>query len=183
MWAFPFRCAADVVRYFDLYVQILLGSDGDKGGLDMTVTLCHRYTPPEDLTKAVQASDLVVSAAGVPGIITRLVQIRHPSDPFVREIVKPGAVVVDVGLTRVCHLGKNLVVGDVHKEARQVWDSLPKSSDCSRSCTQVASLVTPVPGGVGPCTVACLMSNTLRYGSFYEMGCYRSFRAAKAFLS
>ena len=77
MWAFPFRCAADVVRYFDLYVQILLGSDGDKGGLDMTVTLCHRYTPPEDLTKAVQASDLVVSAAGVPGIITRLVQIRH----------------------------------------------------------------------------------------------------------
>ena len=75
MWAFPFRCAADVVRYFDLYVQILLGSDGDKGGLDMTVTLCHRYTPPEDLAKAVQASDLVVSAAGVPGIITRLIEI------------------------------------------------------------------------------------------------------------
>ena len=77
MWAFPFRCSEDVMRYFDLYVQILLGSDGDKGGLDMTVTLCHRYTPPEDLAKAVQASDLVVSAAGVPGIITRLVQIRH----------------------------------------------------------------------------------------------------------
>ena len=76
MWAFPFRCAADVMRYFDLYVQILLGSDGDKGGLDMTVTLCHRYTPPEDLAKAVQASDLVVSAAGVPGIITRLVRTR-----------------------------------------------------------------------------------------------------------
>ena len=37
----------------------------------MTVTLCHRYTPPEDLVDAVQASDLVVSAAGVPGIITR----------------------------------------------------------------------------------------------------------------
>ena len=64
------------MQYFDLYVQILLGSDGDKGGLDMTVTLCHRYTPPEDLAKAVQASDLVVSAAGVPGIITRLVQTR-----------------------------------------------------------------------------------------------------------
>ena len=76
MWAFPFRCAEDVMRYFDLNVQILLGSDGDKGGLDMTVTLCHRYTPPEDLAKAVQASDLVVSAAGVPGIITRLVQTR-----------------------------------------------------------------------------------------------------------
>ena len=59
------------------------------------------------LTMAVSASDLVVSAAGVPGIITR-------------EMVKPGAVLVDVGLTRVCHLGKNLVVGDVHREARQV---------------------------------------------------------------
>jgi len=115
-----------------LPIQILLGSDAVKGGLDMTVTLCHRYTPPEDLAQAVQASDLVVSAAGVPGIITR-------------EMVKPGAVLVDVGLTRVCHLGKNLVVGDVHREARQV-----------------ASLVTPVPGGVGPCTVACLMANTLR---------------------
>ena len=94
-------------------VQILLGSDGVKGGLDMTVTLCHRYTPPEDLATAVQASDLVVSAAGVPGIITR-------------EMVKPGAVLVDVGLTRVCHLGKNLVVGDVHREARQVRDALSK---------------------------------------------------------
>ena len=52
-------------------MQILLGSDSVKGGLDMTVTLRHRYTPPEDLADAVQASDLVVSAAGVPGIITR----------------------------------------------------------------------------------------------------------------
>lgn len=118
-----------------LPIQILLGSDSVKGGLDMTVTLCHRYTPPEDLTDAVQASDLVVSAAGVPGIITK-------------EMVKPGAVLVDVGLTRVCHLGKNLVVGDIHREARQV-----------------AALVTPVPGGVGPCTVACLMANTLRAAS------------------
>merc|ERR1712083_999393 len=115
-----------------LPIQILLGSDSAKGGLDMTVTLCHRYTPPEDLFDTVQASDLVVSAAGVPGIITS-------------EMVKPGAVLVDVGLTRVCHLGRNLVVGDVHRDARQV-----------------ASLVTPIPGGVGPCTVACLMANTLR---------------------
>ena len=96
---------------FESLAQILLGSDAVKGGLDMTVTLCHRYTPPEDLAHAVQASDLVVSAAGVPGIITR-------------EMVKPGAVLVDVGLTRVCHLGKNLVVGDVHREARQVRNAL-----------------------------------------------------------
>ena len=42
----------------------------------------------------------------------------------VSEMVKPGAVLVDVGLTRVCHLGRNLVVGDVHRDARQVRDAL-----------------------------------------------------------
>ena len=138
-------------------VQILLGSDSVKGGLDMTVTLCHRYTPPEDLADAVLASDLVVSAAGVPGIITK-------------EMVKPGAVLVDVGLTRVCHLGKNLVVGDVHREARQVRNECcVKGLKLLGAChPQVASLVTPVPGGVGPCTVACLMANTLRYLSYKE---------------
>ena len=138
-------------------VQILLGSDSVKGGLDMTVTLCHRYTPPEDLADAVLASDLVVSAAGVPGIITK-------------EMVKPGAVLVDVGLTRVCHLGKNLVVGDVHREARQVRNECCVKGLKLLGAThpQVASLVTPVPGGVGPCTVACLMANTLRYLSYKE---------------
>ena len=139
-------------------VQILLGSDSVKGGLDMTVTLCHRYTPPEDLADAVLASDLVVSAAGVPGIITK-------------EMVKPGAVLVDVGLTRVCHLGKNLVVGDVHREARQVRNEYCVKGLKLLGAThvpQVASLVTPVPGGVGPCTVACLMANTLRYLSYVQ---------------
>ena len=45
-------------------------------------------------------------------------------NPVVSEMVKPGAVLVDVGLTRVCHLGRNLVVGDVHRDARQVRDAL-----------------------------------------------------------
>lgn len=114
-----------------LPIQIILGSDSTKGGLDMTTTLCHRYTPPQHLSRAVSGADLVVSAAGVPGIITR-------------DMVKPGAVLIDVGLTRVCHGGRNIVVGDV-----------------ARDVTKVASWVTPVPGGVGPCTVACLMHNTL----------------------
>lgn len=73
-----------------------------------------------------------------------------------KEMVRPGAVVVDVGLSRVCHLGKNVVVGDVSREVREV--SSPHLS--SAILHQVASLVTPVPGGVGPCTVACLMANT-----------------------
>ena len=45
-------------------------------------------------------------------------------NPVVSEMVKPGAVLVDVGLARVCHLGRNLVVGDVHRDARQVRDAL-----------------------------------------------------------
>jgi 5,10-methylene-tetrahydrofolate dehydrogenase/methenyl tetrahydrofolate cyclohydrolase len=88
-------------------LQILLGSDSAGGGLDMTTTLCHRHTPPADLARAVRAADLVVAAAGVPGIVTA-------------DMVRPGATVVDVGLSRVCHLGRDTVVGDVAKEVRQV---------------------------------------------------------------
>ena len=69
----------------------------------------------------------MVSAAGVPGLLHR-------------NIIKPGAVIVDVGLNRVAG-GK--VTGD-----------------CARSVREVAAVVTPVPGGVGPNTVACLMHNT-----------------------
>ena len=64
MLVFLFRfCQTFLDWLFEpLLVQILLGSDSVKGGLDMTVTLCHRYTPSQDLADAVQASDLVVSA-------------------------------------------------------------------------------------------------------------------------
>jgi len=116
-----------------LPIAVMLGADKINGGFDMTPTLCHRYTPPPNLVTACQGSDLVVSAAGVPDLVTS-------------DMVKEGATVIDVGLTRIQqHLtGKNVVVGDV-----------------DRSVRQVAGVVTPVPGGVGPCTVACLMVNTL----------------------
>lgn len=110
-----------------LPIAIMLGADKLNGGFDMTTTLCHRWTPPDRLRAACLAADLVVSAAGVPGLVDA-------------RMVKEGAVVVDVGLTRV----GDKVVGDVDRGVRQV-----------------AGLVTPVPGGVGPCTVACLMHNTL----------------------
>jgi len=110
-----------------LPIQILLGADSVKGGFDMTTTLCHRHTPVSQLNSAVSAADLLVTAAGVPGLVHK-------------NIIKPGAVIIDVGLNRVA--GK--LVGDAHTNVREV-----------------ASLVTPVPGGVGPCTVACLMHNTL----------------------
>ncbi len=88
-----------------------------------TVTLCHTGT--RDLAGHVRNADIVVAAAGVPGIITR-------------DMVKPGAAVLDVGVSRVD--GK--IAGDV---ADDVWD--------------VASWVSPNPGGVGPMTRAMLLSN------------------------
>jgi len=88
-----------------------------------TVTLCHTGT--RDLAKHVREADIVVAAAGVPGIITG-------------AMVKPGAAVLDVGVSRVD--GK--IAGDV---AEDVYD--------------VAGWVSPNPGGVGPMTRAMLLSN------------------------
>lgn len=94
-----------------------------------TVTSCHRFTPPAVLESAVRGADILVVAAGKPGLIPG-------------EWVKPGAVVIDVGINR---LDDGRLVGDVGFEAAAAR----------------ASWITPVPGGVGPMTVATLMENTL----------------------
>ncbi len=92
-----------------------------------TVTTCHRFTA--DLAKQVQAADILISATGKPGIIQS-------------EWIKPGAVVIDVGFSR---LTNGDISGDIEfKTAREK-----------------ASWITPVPGGVGPMTVATLLQNTL----------------------
>jgi methylenetetrahydrofolate dehydrogenase (NADP+)/methenyltetrahydrofolate cyclohydrolase len=90
-----------------------------------TVTLCHTGT--RDLASHVRTADIVVAAAGVPGIVTG-------------DMVKPGAAVLDVGVSRVD--GK--IAGDV---APDVWD--------------VAGWVSPNPGGVGPMTRAMLLANVV----------------------
>ncbi|UZN02081.1 bifunctional methylenetetrahydrofolate dehydrogenase/methenyltetrahydrofolate cyclohydrolase [Cellulomonas sp. S1-8] len=99
--------------------------------VNATVTLTHTGTV--DLAEHTRNADVVIAAAGVPGIITA-------------DIVKPGAVVVDVGVSREvdAETGKSRVVGDVHPE---VWD--------------IASWVSPNPGGVGPMTRAMLLSNVV----------------------
>ncbi|HET9518350.1 MAG TPA: bifunctional methylenetetrahydrofolate dehydrogenase/methenyltetrahydrofolate cyclohydrolase [Actinoplanes sp.] len=95
-----------------------------------TVTLCHTGT--RDLAKHTRAADVVVAAVGVPGLITR-------------DMIKPGATVVDVGITRVVgDDGKGRYTGDV---AAEVAD--------------VAGAVVPVPGGVGPMTRAMLLLNVV----------------------
>lgn len=95
-------------------------------GRGATVTVCHSKT--KDLARYTRTADIVVSAAGRPGLVTA-------------GMVKEGVIIVDVGTTKVD--GK--LKGDVDYEA----------------VAQKASLITPVPGGVGPMTVACLMKNTL----------------------
>jgi len=92
-----------------------------------TVTIAHSRTP--DLTAVVREADIVVSAVGKAGLVTA-------------EMIKPGAVVIDVGMNRN-QAGK--LVGDVDFEAVE----------------PLASYITPVPGGVGPMTRAILMRNTL----------------------
>ncbi len=92
-----------------------------------TVTICHRFT--ESLREHVERADIVVVAVGQPGIVRG-------------EWIKPGAVVVDVGINRMPD-GK--LVGDVEFEVAR----------------RRAGWITPVPGGVGPMTVAILMKNTL----------------------
>ncbi|MEO6118905.1 MAG: bifunctional methylenetetrahydrofolate dehydrogenase/methenyltetrahydrofolate cyclohydrolase FolD [Methylotenera sp.] len=92
-----------------------------------TVTSCHRHT--KDLSKAIMNADLVVAAAGKPGLIKG-------------DWIKPGAIVVDIGINR---LADGSIAGDV---------------DFNIAKTR-ASWITPVPGGVGPMTVATLMVNTL----------------------
>lgn len=95
-----------------------------------TVTLCHTGT--KDLASHVREADIVVAAAGNPGMITA-------------EMVRPGAAVLDVGITRVAtEDGKSRLVGDVAPEVRAV-----------------AGFVAPVPGGVGPMTRAMLMTNVV----------------------
>ena len=94
-----------------------------------TVTSCHKFTPPEILKRHVGEADILVVAVGRPGLIPG-------------EWVKPGAVVIDVGINR---LDDGRLIGDVGYEA----------------AAQRASWITPVPGGVGPMTVATLMQNTL----------------------
>ena len=94
-----------------------------------TVTSCHKFTPRAVLQRAVTDADIVVVAVGRPGLIPG-------------EWIKPGAIVIDVGINR---LNDGRLVGDVD----------------FATASQRASWITPVPGGVGPMTVATLMQNTV----------------------
>jgi methylenetetrahydrofolate dehydrogenase (NADP+)/methenyltetrahydrofolate cyclohydrolase len=110
----------------------LMMQDNDRA--NCTVTVCHRHTV--DLRSHARGADILIVAAGRAGIVTA-------------DMVKPGAVVIDVGMNRVpdpAAAGGSRLVGDVDFAAVR----------------EVASKITPVPGGVGPMTIAMLMTNTVR---------------------
>jgi len=103
-------------------------------GDSCTVTIAHSRT--KDIQDVTRAADIVVAAVGRPEMVTG-------------EWIKPGATVIDVGINRIDAPekgeGETRLVGDCHFD----------------SCAEVAGAITPVPGGVGPMTIACLLANTV----------------------
>jgi methylenetetrahydrofolate dehydrogenase (NADP+) / methenyltetrahydrofolate cyclohydrolase len=95
-------------------------------------TVTIAHSRTKDLEAVCRGADILVAAVGRPEMITG-------------DFVKPGATVIDVGINRVERDGKVKLVGDVHYA----------------SAAAVAGAITPVPGGVGPMTIACLLANTL----------------------
>ncbi|MBS0269479.1 MAG: bifunctional methylenetetrahydrofolate dehydrogenase/methenyltetrahydrofolate cyclohydrolase FolD [Proteobacteria bacterium] len=95
-----------------------------------TVTIAHSRT--KNIEDVVRGADLVIAAVGIPEMVKG-------------SWIKPGATIIDVGINRVpSESGKTKIVGDVAYE----------------ECAKVAGAITPVPGGVGPMTIACLLRNT-----------------------
>ena len=116
-------------------MSILLSQNTQYG--NCTVTLCHSRT--KDLEKICASADIIIAALGIPGFLTA-------------DMVKEGAVVIDVGITRVADSSKKTgyaIKGDVDFE-----NVAPK-----------CSFITPVPGGVGLMTIAALLKNTLAAAS------------------
>jgi methylenetetrahydrofolate dehydrogenase (NADP+)/methenyltetrahydrofolate cyclohydrolase len=99
-----------------------------------TVTICHKYT--KDIVSFTRSADILITAVGKPGLITA-------------DMVKEGAVVIDIGTTRV--------------EGPQYKNGFTLKGDVDfKPVAAKASYITPVPGGVGPMTIASLLLNTLR---------------------
>ena len=95
-------------------------------------TVTIAHSRTRDLASVCRGADILVAAVGRPEMITG-------------DMIKPGATVIDVGINRVEGDGKSRLVGDVHYA----------------SASLVAGAITPVPGGVGPMTIACLLANTV----------------------
>jgi methylenetetrahydrofolate dehydrogenase (NADP+)/methenyltetrahydrofolate cyclohydrolase len=114
-----------------------------------TVTICHSKT--HDLAEVCKVADILVAAIGRAGMITR-------------DFVKPGATVIDVGMNKVVDAGEfnRLFAGNAKREESFRAKGSTLVGDVHPEVMQIAGAITPVPGGVGPLTIAMLMSNTVR---------------------
>src|SRR5256714_265286 len=114
-----------------------------------TVTICHSKT--RDLPGVCRSADILVAAIGRRGMITR-------------DFVKPGATVIDVGMNKVTDTAEfhRLFAGHAKREESFRAKGSTLVGDVHPEVAEVAGAITPVPGGVGPLTIAMLMSNTVK---------------------
>jgi methylenetetrahydrofolate dehydrogenase (NADP+)/methenyltetrahydrofolate cyclohydrolase len=114
-----------------------------------TVTVCHSKT--RDLPGVCRRADILVAAIGRAGMITR-------------DFVKPGATVIDVGMNRVSDRAEfdRLFAGNKKREETFLAKGSTLVGDVHPGVAEVAGAITPVPGGVGPLTIALLMANTVK---------------------
>jgi methylenetetrahydrofolate dehydrogenase (NADP+)/methenyltetrahydrofolate cyclohydrolase len=116
---------------------------------DATVTVCHSKT--RNLASVCRRADILVVAVGRAGMITQ-------------EYVKPGATVIDVGMNQVTERGEfdKFFLGDKKQEQSFTKNGSILMGDVHPAVAEVAGAITPVPGGVGPLTIAMLMVNTVK---------------------
>jgi methylenetetrahydrofolate dehydrogenase (NADP+)/methenyltetrahydrofolate cyclohydrolase len=114
-----------------------------------TVTVCHSKT--RDLAQVCRRGDILVAAVGRAGMITR-------------DFVKPGATVIDVGMNKVTDLAEfqRIFAGNARREEAFRTKGSTLAGDVHPEVAEIAGALTPVPGGVGPLTIARLMYNTVK---------------------
>ncbi len=114
-----------------------------------TVTICHSKT--HDLAGHCRNADILVAAIGRPGFVTP-------------EMVKPGATILDVGINRITEREEfeRFYPGDIRREEMFLLKGSTLVGDVHPAAYALSGAYTPVPGGVGPLTIAMLMSNTVR---------------------
>jgi methylenetetrahydrofolate dehydrogenase (NADP+) / methenyltetrahydrofolate cyclohydrolase len=114
-----------------------------------TVTVCHSKT--RDLPGVCRRADILIAAIGRAGMITR-------------DFVKPGATVIDVGMNKVSDRAEfdRLFTGNKKREETFLAKGSVLAGDVHPEVADVAGAITPVPGGVGPLTIAMLMANTVK---------------------
>ncbi|HEX6332765.1 MAG TPA: bifunctional 5,10-methylene-tetrahydrofolate dehydrogenase/5,10-methylene-tetrahydrofolate cyclohydrolase, partial [Flavisolibacter sp.] len=113
-------------------MSILLSANAEQG--NCTVTICHSHTA--NLAEICRSADIIIAALGRPGFITA-------------DMVKEGAVVIDVGITRI--------EDDTRKSGFRLQGDVDYNEVAPKT-----SFITPVPGGVGPMTIAALLKNTFK---------------------